>query len=151
MLHVKTCTLEVKKAIDGTPYDESDTFLFTVRGADNDLAKEINMTIVIQGESSETITGLPIGTYTVTEDEDWSWRYTSTESNKEKTLSSITPNSSVTITNALEETQWLSHDAMSENNFKSLTNAAAAYLSAVRSAAEALMPNKVTGLEGGDQ
>lgn len=97
LLHVKTCTLEIKKSGGeaGEPY------VFTVM---KDGDKYTEVTIV--GNSSETICELPVGTYTIAEDTGWSWRYSAEYSNG-VTLDSTTANGTLNCTNSRRVTQWL--------------------------------------------
>lgn len=72
---MQACTLTIQK--DGwDARDEGQSFLFRVRGAGNACAEAISLQVAVQENGSVTITGLPVGTYTVTEDAGWSWRYT---------------------------------------------------------------------------
>lgn len=71
---VQTCTLTIQK--DGwDARDEGQSFLFRVCGTGNACAEAISLQVAVQENSSVTITGLPVGTYTITEDAGWSWRY----------------------------------------------------------------------------
>lgn len=99
----KTCTLTVNKSVAKT-YSNNDSFIFNVVGKGN---VPYNAQIVITGSGSATLTGLPVGDYTVTEDTAWSWRYKSDNSKATTTLSSAKDNDSVTITNKLDDNRWL--------------------------------------------
>lgn len=99
----KTCTLTVNKSVAKT-YSNNDSFIFNVVGKGN---VPYNAQVVITGNGSATLTGLPIGDYTVTEDTGWSWRYKSDNSKATTTLSSAKDNDSVTITNKLDDNRWL--------------------------------------------
>ncbi len=56
--------------------DENQTFIFLISG------EGVEMEVVVHGNSSVTVKGLKVGTYTVTELTDWSWRYTPDEAQK---------------------------------------------------------------------
>lgn len=99
----KTCTLTVNKSVAKT-YSNNDSFIFNVVGKGN---VPYNAQVVITGNGSATLTGLPVGNYTVTEDTGWSWRYKSDNSKATTTLSSAKDNDSVTITNKLDDNRWL--------------------------------------------
>ncbi len=99
----KTCTLTVNKSVAKT-YSNNDSFIFNVVGKGN---VSYNAQVVITGNGSATLTGLPVGDYTVTEDTAWSWRYKSDNSKATTTLSSAKDNDSVTITNKLDDNRWL--------------------------------------------
>ena len=67
LVHIQTCALMISK--DGGAADE--TYVFNVY---KDGVKYSEVTI--WGNGAETLRELPVGTYTVEEDEGWSWRYT---------------------------------------------------------------------------
>lgn len=96
-LHVKTCQLTITKkgGADGEPY------VFTVK-KDNEKYSEV--TIVGNGEA--TIVELPVGIYTIQEDEGWSWRYTGNNGSN-ATLSAQNSNGSITCTNTKTQDYWL--------------------------------------------
>lgn len=103
VVHPKFCTLTVNKSVAKT-YSNNDSFIFNVVGKGN---VPYNAQVVITGNGSATLTGLPVGNYTVTEDTAWSWRYKSDNSKATTTLSSAKDNDSVTITNKLDDNRWL--------------------------------------------
>ena len=109
-LHVNTCTLTVQKS----GWDEKDanqSFIFNVAGGE--IAQNIKVTV--QKNGSATIVGLPVGSYTVTEDSKWSWRYTA-NGNGSATLSAASHDATVTITNERTATKWLSGDNYAVNH-----------------------------------
>lgn len=103
VVHPKFCTLTVKKDVANL-YGANDSFIFNVVGEGN---IKYEAKVVINGAGSATLTGLPVGSYTVTEDTGWSWRYKSDNSKATTTLSSAKDNDSVTITNKLDDNRWL--------------------------------------------
>ena len=113
----KTCTLTVNKSVAKT-YSNNDSFIFNVVGKGN---VPYNAQVVITGNGSATLTGLPVGDYTVTEDTAWSWRYKSDNSKATTTLSSAKDNDSVTITNKLDDNRWLGDETYVINKCKSST------------------------------
>lgn len=113
----KTCTLTVNKSVAKT-YSNNDSFIFNVVGKGN---VPYNAQVVITGNGSATLTGLPVGNYTVTEDTDWSWRYTCDGSTKSTVLSSANANDSVTITNKLDDNKYLGDETYVINKCKSST------------------------------
>ena len=108
VVHPKFCTLTINKEVTKL-YGANDSFIF-------DIAYEGNVEgftpaqVVINGAGTATLTGLPIGTYTVKEDTDWSWRYTCDNSSASTTLSASKDNYSLTITNKLTENNWLGNE-----------------------------------------
>ena len=113
----KTCTLTVNKSVAKT-YSNNDSFIFNVVGKGN---VPYNAQVVITGNGSATLTGLPVGDYTVTEDTGWSWRYTCDGSTKSTDLSSANPNGNVTITNKLGDNKYLGDETFVINKCESKT------------------------------
>ncbi len=112
LLHVKTCTLTVQKTGCDTDKDANQSFIFNVAGGE--IAQ--NMQVTIQENGSAKITGLPVGSYTVTEDGNWSWRYKVVENgNGSATLSAVNHDAKVTINNDRTATKWLSGDNYAVN------------------------------------
>lgn len=114
LIHVKTCTLKITKRVTGTVIDDGQSFIFTITGPGIAGTK----TVVIQSNGSVTLKGLKVGIYTVTEDTTWSWRYKTTDGTQTATLSAANPEGSVTVTNTLENHQWVSTDVYCKNEFK---------------------------------
>lgn len=113
----KTCTLTVNKSVAKT-YSNNDSFIFNVVGKGN---VPYNAQVVITGNGRATLTGLPIGDYTVTEDTGWSWRYTCDNSSASTTLSASKDNDRLTITNKLTENNWLGNETFVINKCESKT------------------------------
>lgn len=107
LLHVKTCTLTIKKL--GCE-DENQSFIFKVTGGA--IAQEMQVTV--QENNSATIVGLPVGTYTVTEVTSWSWRYI--PDLQEKTVN-VQDGQDITVTfhNTRNDDKWLSGDSYAVN------------------------------------
>lgn len=102
-VYVKTCTLTITK--QGSQ-DDNQGFIFKVTGPKA-------FTVSVQGNGSVTIAGLPIGSYTVTED-GWSWRY---RADGEKTAE-LTPTAhdvSITVNNTLQNPNLLDGSAYAQN------------------------------------
>ena len=105
-VHVKTCQLTITKegGASGEPY------VFTVK-KDGDKYSEVT----IVGNNSETIYELPVGTYTIEEDEGWSWRYTG-DNGSSATLSTLNSTDSITCTNSNPKPYWLNGYSAVEKN-----------------------------------
>lgn len=104
LCHVKTCNLKISKAVTGDGANPNQTFVFDVK----DSAGKVVTTIVLKDGDSKTITGLAVGTYTVTEDTNWSWSYSIVgDNNKTATLSSTVPSAEVAVTNHYNSHNWL--------------------------------------------
>ena len=91
--------------------DENQTFLFDVTGPNG-----YSTRVAIVGKGSVTISGLKVGTYTVTEVGSWSWRYLGPYGTV-ITLDPTTENK-VTIRNTRQTSKWLSGDTFLDNLFK---------------------------------
>lgn len=117
VVHPKFCTLTVKKEV-AKLYGANDSFIFNVVGEGN---IKYEAKVVINGAGSATLTGLPVGNYTVTEDTGWSWRYTCDSSTKSTVLSSAKDNDSVTITNKLDGNKYLGDETYVINKCESNT------------------------------
>ena len=117
VVHPKFCTLTVKKEV-AKLYGANDSFIFNVVGEGN---IKYEAKVVINGAGSATLTGLPVGNYTVTEDTGWSWRYTCDSSTKSTVLSSAKANDSVTITNKLDDNKYLGDETYVINKCESST------------------------------
>ena len=93
--------------------DENQSFLFKVEG------EGFSTTVAIKGNTSVKITGLKVGTYTVTEITDWSWRYTNKDYVKSADITPTKPDDVYTFNfaNTRSITKWLGGDAYSKNVF----------------------------------
>ena len=104
LCHVNTCSLTISKAVTGDGANPNQTFVFDVK----DSAGKVVTTIVLKDGEQKTITGLAVGTYTVTEDTNWSWSYSIVgDNNKTATLSGTTPSATVDVTNHYNSHNWL--------------------------------------------
>ena len=104
LLHVSTCSLTISKTVTGQNNGQS--FVFTVKDANGNVIT----TVAVKGGASKTITGLPIGTYTVTEDTQWSWQYNLTSGNdvtKELKANAAEDHAAADFTNEYKGTNWL--------------------------------------------
>ena len=112
LLHVKTASLTIKK--EGT-VGETEGFIFNVVKADD---ANTSFRVSVQGNGQVTITGLPLGTYTVTEDTDWSWRYKGgvIVSDSSVTLTKESPTAKVTVTNTKTNEYLLDGNDYKQNN-----------------------------------
>lgn len=117
VVHPKFCTLTVNKEV-AKLYGANDSFIFNVVGEGN---IKYEAKVVINGAGSATLTGLPVGNYTVTEDTGWSWRYTCDSSTKSTVLRSAKANDSVTITNKLDDNKYLGDETYVINKCESST------------------------------
>lgn len=97
LIHVKTCTLNVTKTggAAGEPY------VFTVKKDGTPYTE-----VTIEGNGTQTIVELPVGTYTIAEDTGWSWRYTPSYSD-DVALTTTAPEGTITCTNRSNNNKWL--------------------------------------------
>ena len=89
-VHVKTCQLTITK--QGGASDEP--YVFTVLKNGQKYSE-----VTVEGNTSQTLYELPIGTYTVEEDTGWSWRY-SANNGGNAALTAKDPTGSITCTNS---------------------------------------------------
>ncbi len=119
---VKTCTLTIAKS-GAQAVDGGQTFLFHITGAGNNKAEQVDLKVVVSGNGSAVICGLPIGTYTVTEDEGWSWRYEAKTGPQQAVLKPNKDGDAVTldfVNNRVAE-YWLDGNAYAENTFSAVS------------------------------
>lgn len=118
LCHVNTCSLKITKTVEGKGANPNQTFVFDVK----DSTGKLVTTIVLKGGEQKTITGLAVGTYTVTEDTNWSWSYSIVgDNNKTATLSGTTPSTTVAVTNHYNSHNWLTSIADMINKWVSAT------------------------------
>lgn len=99
--------------------DENQTFLFHVKGSPTDPnTKDIDLTVTVHGNGQTTVTDLPVGDYTVTEEAEWSWRYTP-DGGAERTFKAAIGGTNLIYQNTRTQTQWLDGDNYSVNHFDS--------------------------------
>ena len=113
VVHLNTFDLTIKKVVEDANLDPNQTFVFTVEGPN-----DFSMEVVIKGNGSATITNLPAGTYTVTEDTSWSWRY---EPVGGGTQTGSPENPTVVFSNQRDDETWLDGNAYCENVFDGIT------------------------------
>ena len=106
MVHVKSCSLTITK--QGAA-NEADTFIFKVMG------EGLTLYVSVKGNGSQMIVGLPVGSYTVTEEDAWSWRYTAQDMHV--TLDASHASAAVTVSNTKTNEQWLGGDCHAVNTF----------------------------------
>ena len=112
IVHIKSFDLTIVKE-GWEAIDENQTFVFNVTGPNG-----FSMQVVIEGNGSTTIKGLPAGTYTVTEDTSWSWRYETANPTQTVTAGDIkNGEATVTFVNTRDNKQWLNGSAYCKNDF----------------------------------
>ena len=126
IVHIKTFDLTITKRIttnESNLYGERN-FVFTITAADGTKIQAVVNVKAGETTGSTTIKGLPVDTYTITEDTAWSWRYTlegvaaatDVQGNLEYTsgnaFAKYTPSdgthNEVVFTNSLTNYYWLS-------------------------------------------
>lgn len=118
IVHIKSFDLTITKTGANETLDPGQTFIFYITGPNG-----FSKTVIIEGNGSVTIAGLPVGTYTIEEDTSWSWRYTCT--NAEQTVTAANVNNGaaeVTFVNDRTDDQWLDGNTIAENIFDVLQN-----------------------------
>lgn len=96
--------------------NEQQSTIYTIVGkiGENEI---VRMNVVICGNDSVTICGLPVGTYTVEENADWAWRYESVNGYLEDVNIPQNAQASVAYENRRKEDFWNSGDCYVENWF----------------------------------
>jgi uncharacterized repeat protein (TIGR02543 family) len=103
--------------------DANQTFIFDIKGVSGTATADIELTVTVHGDGEITITDLPIGKYTITEQTDWSWRYDPTDGKKSQTITlSPTEKNIVTFENTRAEVKWLDGDSYDVNIFNGTAN-----------------------------
>ena len=114
IVHINVFDLTIeKKAANGSTIDPNQTFVFRVQGNNND----VDMQVVITGAGQKTVKGLPMGSYTITEDTGWSWQYRPTADTQTITVSETSK--TVTFENETAPTNWLTSLAKALNVWSS--------------------------------
>lgn len=122
-IHPLTCTLTISKSGWET-IDENQCFLFMYeRTGGNSVNATIKGTVTVQGDGSVRITGLPIGTYQVSEDGNWSWRYTLSGEARSATLTPDHSEATLAFHNDRTNVKWLNGCSLAVNNWASTQNA----------------------------
>lgn len=133
VVHIKTFDLTITKSITSNESDlyGARDFVFNVRS--NDGTTNIDVVVHVDANSSTgstTIKGLPVGTYTITENHAWSWRYKlegvvsngtgKVVPNLDSYSATYTPSgtdNNITFTNSWLHAQWLSFTTSVQNIF----------------------------------
>lgn len=117
-------TIKKKYPVDADySIDVNQTFIFDIKGVSGTATADIDLTVTVHGDGEITITDLPIGEYTITEQTDWSWRYEPTDGKDEQTITlSPTEENIVTFENTRAETKWLDGDSYDVNIFNGTAN-----------------------------
>lgn len=115
VVHVKSLSLTIVKNFSGgAPMDPNQSAVFTVSGPMGTLDVILNNANGFR----VTINGLKSGEYTVVEKNDWTWRYTPDKLRVSVTLTgdeTVMP--TVTFTNKLSNSYWLSGGAYCDNRW----------------------------------
>lgn len=100
-----------------------ESFLFNVTNADDFDMQVVIAPVAGEAESySVTLSNLPLGDYTVTEDTSWSYKYDPEKSTvTANTKVTTTEDGQATITNVPKTDKWLKADAYAENVFDPYT------------------------------
>ena len=130
---VRLTSIKISKEALSALYDvdsaENQSFLFHVKGSDA-MTKNVDVTVAINISPSDMngnngsdyiwVTNIPIGSYTVTEDQNWGWRYSisdtaATTVTKTVTADSASENNHFAFSNTRNQIYWLSGDNYTAN------------------------------------
>lgn len=120
IVHVKSLSLTIKKT-GADSRDANQSFVFVVSNSRNDSLKISGLEVIVHGNDSVTLNGLPTGTYTVTEKTGWSWRYTPTASNQKVELTAQNTGKTIEFKNTRSNPYWLTGGAWCDNNWATKT------------------------------
>lgn len=115
MLHVKTCQLRIKKN-DGI---DNEYYVFDVY-KDGKKYTEIS----VNGNGEEIIYELPVGEYSIQENQDWSWRFDGSITPYSVDLSSSNDSGKLTCTNTPGNSHWLNGYSQRVTNTYGATSSA---------------------------
>ena len=93
--------------------DVNQAYIFNVKGETGTKTGDINLYVTVIGDSSETITKLPVGNYTVTEITDWSWRYENQNNEINIPLEYNDGSNEIVFSNIRMHNKWLDGNAVS--------------------------------------
>lgn len=96
--------------------DTDQIFIFRIKGTSSETA-EVDLTVMIIGNSSVTVSNLRIGSYSVTEQTSWSYRYTPDSEIKTISLSTVEASNSLTFSHIRSESKWLDGNDVVTNVF----------------------------------
>lgn len=117
-IYVKTCRITVEKAAaSGTVIGTNESFMVDIEDAYGNIWR-----LRVRAGEAATLTGLPIGTYTVKEDRSWSWPYTPDPLSATVTLkpNAVEDHATVLVTNAKTIRRWITGETFVANLFKGL-------------------------------
>ena len=112
LIHVKTCTLKIQKT--GGAGDES--YVFDVYKDGKKYSE-----VTIWGNDTATLYELPVGTYTIKENEGWSWRYT-VDNGGSAVLSAENHEGEIICNNTMNKKQWLNGFSEVHRNIFGMSN-----------------------------
>jgi len=116
-VYVRACTLTIAKEVAGEGANADQTFVFRIKDAKGNLVTSV----VLKAGEHRTVSGLALGTYTVSEDTNWSWSYTADDNNQQAVLTAEAPNGAVTFHNTYRPHTWLTSLAEAVNTWVSGT------------------------------
>lgn len=97
--------------------DSNQVFIFNIKGTDNTDTMDIDLTVTVVGNGSVTVTELPVGEYTVTEQLAWSWRYDNDTAKRAVTLDYNDGKNEIIYDNSRKIGKWLDGNALKDNKF----------------------------------
>ncbi len=98
--------------------DASQAFIFTVTGKAGTDTASVNVTVVVTGNGSVTITDLPVGDYIVTNHTEWSWRFGDVNPDTQIKLEYHGGSNQLTYAMSRTNNNWLDDNNGVNNNFK---------------------------------
>jgi hypothetical protein len=105
------------KTLGVADVDKGEIFIFRIQGISAECSA-VDLRVTVVGNSSVTVTNLPIGEYSVTEISSWSFRYTPDSENKVISISYVDESKNVvTFSHVRTNTKWLDGNDNKINKF----------------------------------
>ncbi len=116
LIHMNSFDLVIQKIVDKDDLanDLGQTFIFNITGPNG-----YKQQVVLRGNDEITLTKLPVGNYTVTEDTSWSWRY-EVQGDASVTITSANIHkgeAEASFTNKRTDDSWLDGNTFATNIF----------------------------------
>ena len=116
--YAKFAALETELTITTKSTVDSDqVFIFCIKGKAETETAGIDLIVTVVGDNSVTVTKLPVGSYTVSEQMDWSWRYENAEAEREVNLTYNDSGNEIVYDNSRVHGKWLDGNNFKDNQF----------------------------------
>ncbi len=115
IVHIKCIDLKITKQVsDVSTLDPNQTFIFEIKGKEGSATSNIYATVSIKGNETIKIKKLPVGEYTIKENQNWSWKYNAVQPEQ---IINTENEQEVVFKNIFSNNKWLDANAYSNNIF----------------------------------